>query len=74
MICAGSIVHTSGLLLPSTVAPERTTRVFPAGLRMGDMFARLNEFHLGRIVGNASITEELCALEMDGRQNITPNT
>ena len=72
VICAGSYVHGSRFAFPTMVDPERDARVFPADLPMDRMVEQLNAYQPDRIVGYASIVQELCALALDGRLHIQP--
>lgn len=72
VICAGSYVHASRLLFPTMLDPARDVRVLPAGTPIDQMVAELNKYQPDRIVGYASIVEELCAQAIDGRLKIRP--
>jgi phenylacetate-coenzyme A ligase PaaK-like adenylate-forming protein len=72
VICAGSYVHASRFAFPAMLDPEREGRVFPAGLTIDRMVEQLNAYQPDRIVGYASIVQELCAQALDGRLQIRP--
>jgi phenylacetate-CoA ligase len=66
VICAGSPVHASHLLFPVSLDPQRETRIFPAGTTISDLVAQLNEWQPDRLVGYASIVQELCSEALHG--------
>jgi len=72
VICAGSYVHASRFLFPTMLDPNREARVFPADLAIDHMVVQLNDYQPDRIVGYASIVQELCAQALDGRLRIRP--
>jgi phenylacetate-CoA ligase len=72
VICAESYVHASRFLFPTTLDPEREARVFPAGRPIPVLVAGLNEYQPDRLVGYASIVQELCAEALEGRLKIRP--
>lgn len=72
VICAGSFVHASRLLFPTMLDPQRDTLVLSAGTPIGQMVEQLNDYQPDRLVGYASIVEELCAEALDGRLAIQP--
>ena len=72
VICAGSYVHGSRFAFPTMLDPERDFRVFPADLLIDRMVEQLNVYQPDRIVGYASIVQELCAKALDGRLGIQP--
>ena len=59
VICAGSYVHASRFLFPTSLDPQRHVCVLPAGLPIDELVDQLNEYQPDRIVGYASIVEEL---------------
>ena len=72
VICAGSFVHGSRLLFPTMLDPAREARVFPAGRPISELVAGLNEYQPDRLVGYASIIQEICAEARDGSLKIRP--
>jgi phenylacetate-CoA ligase len=72
VICAGSFVHGSRFLFPTMLDPARDVRVFPAGRSIAELVAGLNEYQPDRLVGYASIIQEICAQACDGRLKIRP--
>ena len=72
VICAGSFVHASRFLFPTMLDPAREARVFPAGRPIPELVAGLNEYQPDRLVGYASIIQEICAEARDGRLKIQP--
>ena len=50
----------------------REARVFPAGRPIPELVAGLNEYQPDRLLGYASIIQELCAEARDGRLQIRP--
>ena len=72
VICAGSFVHGSRLLFPTMLDPTREARIFPAGRPIPELVAELNEYQPDRLVGYASIIQEICAEARDGRLEIRP--
>ena len=72
VICAGSFVHASRFLFSTMLDPRREARVFPAGRPIPELIAGLNEYQPDRLVGYASIIQELCAEALDGRLKIRP--
>jgi phenylacetate-coenzyme A ligase PaaK-like adenylate-forming protein len=70
VICAGSFVHASRMLFPVMLDPQRDVRVISAGTPLDKMVAELNDYQPDRLVGYASIVEELCAEALDGRLKI----
>jgi phenylacetate-coenzyme A ligase PaaK-like adenylate-forming protein len=52
--------------------PGREARVFPAGRPIPELVAGLNEYQPDRLVGYASILQELCVEALDGRLKIRP--
>jgi phenylacetate-CoA ligase len=72
VICAGSFVHGSRFLFPTMLDPAREAQVFPAGRPIPELIARLNEYQPDRLVGYASIIQEVCAEACDGRLKIHP--
>jgi phenylacetate-coenzyme A ligase PaaK-like adenylate-forming protein len=72
VICAGSYVHGSRFLFPTMLDPDREARVFPARRPIPELVASLNEYQPDRLVGYASIVQELCAEALDGRLKIRP--
>ncbi|MEM9657007.1 MAG: hypothetical protein AAF961_01480, partial [Planctomycetota bacterium] len=72
VICAGSYVHASRLLFPTMLDPQREVLVVAAGTPIGKIIEQLNEYQPDRIVGYASIVEELSAESLDGRLRIKP--
>ncbi len=73
VICAGALVHASHLLFPVSLDPLRETRIFPAGLAIPALVDQLNAWQPDRIVGYASIVQELCAEALDGRLQVRLN-
>ena len=72
VICAGSFVHGSRFLYPTMLDPTREARIFPAGRPIPELIAGLNEYQPDRLVGYASIIQEVCAEARDGRLKIRP--
>ena len=72
VICAGSFVHGSRFLFPTMLDPAREAQVFPAGRPIPELIVRLNEYQPDRLVGYASIIQEVCAEACDGRLKIPP--
>jgi phenylacetate-coenzyme A ligase PaaK-like adenylate-forming protein len=72
VICAGSYVHASRFVFPTMLDPDREVRVFPADLTIDRLVEQLNVYQPDRIVGYASIVQELCAQALDGRLRIRP--
>ena len=72
VICAGSFVHGSRFLYPTMLDSAREARVFPAGRPIPELVAGLNEYQPDRLVGYASIIQEICAEARDGRLQIRP--
>ena len=72
VICAGSFVHGSRFLFPTMLDPAREARIFPAGRPLPELIAGLNEYQPDRLVGYASIIQEVCAEARDRRLNIRP--
>lgn len=72
VICAGSYVHASRFLFPTMVDSERDARIFPAGTLIATMVEELNAYQPDRIVGYASIVEELAEQAIAGRLTIEP--
>ncbi|MCG8586941.1 MAG: hypothetical protein MI757_19730 [Pirellulales bacterium] len=72
VICAGSLAHGSRFLFPTPVDPAREVRVLPAGTPIRQMVADLNAYQPDRIIGYASIVEELAAIALDGDLQIRP--
>lgn len=72
VICAGSFVHASRLLFPTMLDPQRDVLVISAGTSIDKMIDELNDYQPDRLVGYASIVEELCAEALDGRLKIRP--
>lgn len=72
VICAGSFVHASRLLFPTMLDAQRDTLVLSAGTPIPEMVQQLNSYQPDRLVGYASIVEELCAEALDGRLKIRP--
>jgi len=70
VVCAGSFVHTSRLLFPTMLDPQRDVLVLSAGTPIDKMVAELNDYQPDRLVGYASIVEELCAEALDGRLKV----
>jgi hypothetical protein len=52
--------------------PGREAWVFPAGRPIPELVAGLNEYQPDRLVGYASIVQELCVEALDGRLKIRP--
>jgi hypothetical protein len=52
--------------------PRREARVFPASRPIPELISGLNEYQPDRLVGYASIIQELCAEALDGRLQIRP--
>ncbi|MEM9728547.1 MAG: hypothetical protein AAF997_08175 [Myxococcota bacterium] len=73
VICASSFVHASRFVFPVMVDPERESRVFPAGMPIAEMVEALNEYQPDRIVGFASIVEELAEYAIEGALRVAPN-
>ena len=73
VICAGSYVHASRFAFPTMLDPDREVRVFPADLTIDRMVEQFNAYQPDRIVGYASIVQELCAQALDGRLQIYPH-
>ncbi|WOO42210.1 hypothetical protein [Rubellicoccus peritrichatus] len=73
VICAGSYLHASRMLFPSSNDPEREIKVIPAGTPIAQIVTALNAYQPDRIISYSSVLEELCAEAVDGRLNITPN-
>ena len=73
VICAGSYVHASRFAFPTMLDPNREVRVFPADLTIDRMVEQFNAYQPDRIVGYASIVQELCAQALDGRLHIRPH-
>jgi len=72
VICAGSYVHASRMVFPTMLDRQREVLVLPANVPIADMVRRLNEYKPDRIVGYASIVQELCAEALDGALTIHP--
>ena len=72
VICAGSYIHGSRFAFPTMLDPDREARVFPADLQIDRMIEQLNAYQPDRLVGYASIVQELCAQALDGRLKIRP--
>ena len=72
VICAGSYVHASRFLFPTMLDPKRDAQVFPADRSIPALVAGLNEYQPDRLVGYASIIQELCAEALEGRLKIRP--
>ena len=72
VICAGSFVHGSRFLFPTMLDPAREARIFPAGRPLPELIAGLNEYQPDRLVGYASIIQEVGAEARDRRLNIRP--
>jgi phenylacetate-CoA ligase len=72
VICAGSFVHGSRFLYPTMLDPAREARIFPAGRPIPELISGLNEYQPDRLVGYASIIQEVCAEARDGRLKIRP--
>lgn len=72
VICAGSYVHGSRFAFPTMLDPERDVRIFPADLPIDRMVEQLNAYQPDRIVGYASIVQELCAQALNGGLRIQP--
>ncbi|MEM6584024.1 MAG: hypothetical protein AAF699_22310 [Pseudomonadota bacterium] len=73
VVCAGSYVHASKMVFPATLDPQRETRVFPADMPLDRMVYEMNAYQPDRLVGFASIVEELCAMALDGALKIKLN-
>ncbi len=73
VICAGSFVHGSRMLFPTMLDPERDVLVISAATPMDQIYSQLHDYQPDRIVGYASIVEELCAAAIDGRLKIYPD-
>jgi len=65
-ICAGSYVHASRLLFPAMLDPSRDVHMVPAGTPLREMVQQLEAFQPDRLVGYASIVEELAAIALNG--------
>ena len=72
VICAGSYVHASRFAFPAMLDTDREARVFPADLPIDRMVEQFNVYQPDRIVGYASIVQELCAQALDGRLQVRP--
>lgn len=72
VICAGSFVHASRLLFPTQLDPQRDVRVIAAGTAIDAIVKELNDYQPDRLVGYASIVQELSAEALDGRLKIRP--
>lgn len=72
VICAGSFVHGSRFLFPTMLDPAREVRIFPADRPIPDLIAGLNEYQPDRLMGYASIIQEVCAEAREGRLKIRP--
>ncbi|MEM8660431.1 MAG: hypothetical protein AAGF35_06055 [Pseudomonadota bacterium] len=73
VVCAGSYVHASRLLYPTSLDPKREIQVFPADTPLDSMVEALNRYQPDRLIGYASIVQELCALAQDGKLKIDLN-
>jgi phenylacetate-CoA ligase len=73
VVCAGSYVHASRFLFPTSLDAKREVRVFPAGMPLAQMVEEMNAYQPDRLVGYASIVQELCALALDGELKISLN-
>lgn len=73
VVCAGSYAHGSRFLYPTMLDPQREVRVFPASLPLPQMVDELNAWQPDRLVGYASIVQELCALALEGDLRISLN-
>ena len=73
VICANSDVHASHFLFPAMLDPERDVQVITASTPLQEMVQQLNEFQPDRLVGYASIVQELAALAMDGDLQLSLN-
>jgi phenylacetate-CoA ligase len=72
VICAGSFVHGSRFLFPTMLDPAREVRIFPADRPIPDLIVGLNEYQPDRLMGYASIIQEVCAEAREGRLKIRP--
>jgi phenylacetate-CoA ligase len=72
VICAGSYVHASRFLFPTMLDADREARVLAAGRPIPELVAGLNEYQPDRLVGYASVIQELCAEACAGRLKIRP--
>ena len=70
VICAGSFVHASRLLFPTMLDPQRDVLVIAADTPIEKMVSQLNHYQPDRLVGYASIVQELCAEALDGRLKV----
>lgn len=73
VVCAGTPVHASRMVFPVSLDPARETRVFPAGMAIPDLVRELNAWQPDRLVGYASLVQELCAEALDGRLGVNLN-
>ncbi|MEM9256529.1 MAG: hypothetical protein AAGA91_13865 [Pseudomonadota bacterium] len=70
VVCAGSYVHASRMVFAATLDPEREVRVFPADMPLDKMVEEMNRYQPDRLIGFASIVQELCAMALDGQLKI----
>ncbi|MEM7146794.1 MAG: hypothetical protein AAF591_16800 [Verrucomicrobiota bacterium] len=73
VICAGSYAHGSRFLFPTSLDLEREVKVLPANLSLERIVEEMNAYQPDRLVGYASIVQELCALALDGELRISLN-
>lgn len=73
VVCAGSYVHASRMVFPTSLDPQRETRVFPADMPLSQMVKEMNDYQPDRLIGFASIVEELCAMALDGALKVKLN-
>ena len=72
VICAGSYVHGSRFAFPTMLDPDRDVLVLPADMSITRMIDQLHSYQPDRLVGYASMVQELCAQALDGRLQIRP--
>lgn len=72
VICAGSLVHGSRMVFPTTLDPEYEVRIFAAGTPMPEIVAALNEWPPDRLVGYASLVHEMVEQTRRGALRIRP--
>ncbi|MEM8953835.1 MAG: hypothetical protein AAGD22_06770 [Verrucomicrobiota bacterium] len=73
VICAGSYAHASRFVFPALLDAEREVKVLPASMSLDRIVEEMNAYQPDRLVGYASIVQELCALALDGELNVSLN-
>jgi len=73
VVCAGSPVHASNMVFPISLDPRREMRVFPAGTPIPELVGQLNAWRPDRLVGYASLVQELAAEALEGRLDVRLN-